>query len=228
MPLRTVTPPSIEPVDVSDAMLFCRAPSDDAPMLLVMIKAARERAEHLTQRLFVQRTMEWTGPAFSDGPAWEPTSWTPSCDWSRAKLSGPPGGRPYGRFVELVAPVQSIVSVKYLDVDAVEQTLSAGYRLDSVNEPARLYFDPSITLPVLAPGREDAVRVSFLAGYPPDGADPPNYRANLPGALLQWMQVQVSTWYTKRESIETGRLVEASRNYIDGVLDGLIVSTRFA
>ena len=133
--------------------------------------------------------------------------------------------------IQLVAPVQSIVSVTYLDASGTSQTLAASsYRLESTCEPAVLHFLDTVPFPTVQSNRSDAVRVRFLAGYPPDdpAAPTPDFRKNLPAALLVWMQVQISTWYTQRESLETGgRLVEASRNFIDGLLDGLIVSTRF-
>lgn len=235
MPIRVVVPPAVEPVTTDQGMLWCRANEDDAPLIDMLIKAARERAENTTQRIFVQRTMEWTGPGFYplSGDDWRFVNGGvfgfDRSDYYFAKLSQ--GFNSVFPQVSLTAPVQSITSVQYLDEGGALQTLpGAGYTLDANSEPGVIRYASGYALPAVLANRADAVRIRFLAGYPPDLTDPaaPDYRANLPGALLTWMQVQISTWFNQRESLETGgRLVETSRNFVEALLDGLIVSTRF-
>ncbi len=229
MPIRVVVPPAVEPVTNAQAMLWCRAAAEDSALVDILIKAARERAENTTQRVFVQRTMEWSGPGFyplaSNTPfVIDAFDWS---DYALAKLSG--GFQCGSPRLLLVAPVQSVESVTYVDGAGETQTLpTSAYALDATCEPALLTYTPAVALPTVIANRSDAVRVRFVAGYPPSDAEPPDPLANLPAALLVWMQVQISTWYTQRESLETGgRLVEASRNFVDALLDGLIVSTRF-
>lgn len=237
MPIRVVTPPAVEPVTNEQAMLWCRAIPEDTTLLDVLIQAARERAENTTQRVFVQRTLEWTGPGFYATPG----------DWRHGLGLGSSVGGPYGfdhyfaklsesiacglPQIFLAAPVLSIESVKYLDAAGVEHTLdNSTYVLDAVSEPAMLRYVTGGTLPTVIANRSDAVRVRFVAGYPADVTDPNavDYRKNLPSALIAWMQIQISTYYNQRESLETGgRLVETSRNFVEALLDGLIVSTRF-
>ena len=68
---------------------------------------AREYAEAITRRAYVQRTLEYTCESFS----------------------------PY-EFELPYPPLQSITSIKYIDADGVLQTVAASvYQLDTYREP---------------------------------------------------------------------------------------------
>jgi uncharacterized phiE125 gp8 family phage protein len=63
----------------------------------------------------------------------------------------------------LKGPVQSITSVKYYDVDGLEQTLSAGfYTLDETTD--RVVMVSDFTSPVLR-GEVNDIAIRFVAGY---------------------------------------------------------------
>ena len=67
--VRTLTEPAYEPVTLEEARIWCRVDSDDTTqdaMLLILITAARERAEDLTGVAFAERTMELRLDEFPD------------------------------------------------------------------------------------------------------------------------------------------------------------------
>lgn len=75
--VRSLTEPAIEPVTLTEAKLWCRVEDDDTSqdaMMLLLIRAARERAEQITAMAFARRTFELRGDAFpeDDGAIWLP------------------------------------------------------------------------------------------------------------------------------------------------------------
>lgn len=226
---RVVVPPAVEPVTVEQALLWCRgACEEEAPLFEIMIPAARERAEGLTRRVFMQRTVEWVGPQFGGrvfGGLFPDEHYL-------AKLTEPRYTR--SDATQLLTPTQSIESVKYLDGMGTETTVSpTAYVLDGANDlngaPASIRYLPGFSVPSLMNGRADAVRIRFVAGYAADLTNPdaPDYRKNLPASLLQWMQITIATWYAQRESLIASTLVEAPRTFVDALLDPLILAERF-
>lgn len=82
---------------------------------------------------------------------------------------------PSGRELSLpVAPVSSISSVQYYDVDGVLQTFdSAKYYTDLVREPGRIVLADGEVWPSTQVARPNAVEVTAVAGYGDDAADVP-------------------------------------------------------
>lgn len=75
--VRNLTEPSTEPVTLTEAKLWCRIEDDDTAqdaVILLVIRAARERGEQITQMAFARRTMELRLDAFpeNDAPIWLP------------------------------------------------------------------------------------------------------------------------------------------------------------
>ena len=67
--VREVAAPTTEPVTLAEARLWCRIDDDDTTqdaVLLLLIRAARERAEFLTGRKFARRQIELRLDAFPD------------------------------------------------------------------------------------------------------------------------------------------------------------------
>ena len=140
MGLKVITPATVEPVSVALAKLHARVEIDDDDALIESyITAARERAEHETERALAPATFCLYLDEF------------------------PPVGIKIPR-----PPVNAIQSVQYVDGAGDLQTIdSADYSLDDAQEPAWVlpaygYTWPS-TLDVA-----NAVRVTFTAGYTAD------------------------------------------------------------
>ena len=110
MPLTLITAPADEPVTRAEAKLQCRIDADltaDDALIDGLVAAVREQAEHEIGGALVTQTWERTLDAF-------PVS---------------------GGAIELgMPPVQSLVSVKYLDAAGTEQTLApSAYTLDAAS-----------------------------------------------------------------------------------------------
>jgi uncharacterized phiE125 gp8 family phage protein len=75
--VKQLTAPTTEPVTLAEAKLWCRIEDDDTSqdaMVLLLITAARERAEQITARAFARRTFELRMDAFpaDDAPIYLP------------------------------------------------------------------------------------------------------------------------------------------------------------
>lgn len=140
MALRLITPPAIEPVSLEEAKAHLRVDHDeDDDLIDLFISAARGNLDARDG---------WLGRAICT------QTWELSLD------SFPV------REVQLpFAPLQSIVSVKYDDAAAVEQTVSAGdYQHDVTSEPGRLVLGPDSSWPSIN-DTVNAVRIRYVAGY---------------------------------------------------------------
>ena len=171
MGLKLVTVPEEEPIDLDAAKKHLRVEHEDEDLLITsLITAARETAEITTGRAFLTQEWELTLDAF------------------------PAAGFDLPR-----PPLQSVTSVKYLDVNGVEQTLAtAKYLVDTRSEPGRVtpaYGEiwPS-TRNVI-----NAVTVKFKAGY---GAVP-----EVPESLKSAIKLLLSHFYEIREPVNVGNIV---------------------
>lgn len=149
MALKLIAPPAAEPVSLDEAKLQCRIDQTvEDTLLAAWIAAAREAAEHMTQRAFITQTWEVALDAF---PA--------ALDEPAISLPRP--------------PVIAVVSVKYDDTDGAEQTLDpAAYLLDSYREPARLLLAEGAAWPATN-GERNSVRIRYTAGYGDAASDVP-------------------------------------------------------
>jgi len=97
-----------------------------------------------------------------------------------------------------VCPVQSVVSVKYVDAAGALQTVApSAYQLDAVSEPARLVPAHGYDWPNT---REEmnAVRVEFLAGY--------DDWYSVPERAKQAVMLLAAHWYENREAVLVGTI----------------------
>lgn len=159
MALKLITAPAALAVSLADvkSQLRIDGAAHDAT-LTAYIDAATRVAEHETGRRFITQTWEAVFDAF-----------------------------PCGAAVELgLPPVQSIVSVKYLDAAGTEQTLSgAAYVLDADQLPGYVLPAADADWPSTADS-VNAVRVRFLVGYGADAtAVPANARVWITLAVAQ-------------------------------------------
>lgn len=189
MPLQLVTPPALEPVTLSEARLHLRVDTaDDDPLIGALISAARVHAEMLTARQFL------------------PARWRLVLD----------------RFTPMVllnrSPVVSVVSVRYLDMGGLWQTMPAtDYVVESSSEPARI--TPSFgkiwppTLPQIG-----SVEILFDAGY--------TDATKVPDGIKRWMLLRVGSLYQHREEMSVlpaGRIDPLP--FVDSLLDPYRVVT---
>lgn len=186
MTLRRVTAPAVEPVSLAEAKLQRRVEHalDDAWFTGIAIPSARQTAENITGRALVTQTWELALDAF------------PGCE------------------IELAKPkVLSIVSVKYLDEDGIEQTVNPSqYTLDADTQPGWLLLADGASWPGTQDGA-NAVRVRFTAGYGPAAAD-------VPANIRQWMLMQIATAHKHRESFASGiSITDLPNRFVDGLLD---------
>jgi uncharacterized phiE125 gp8 family phage protein len=169
MTLRTVTPPTAEPVTLAEAKEHLRVDHafQDA-LILGHIRAARLEAEHLTQRRYMPALLEQVLDAF------------------------PPSHIALG-----TAPVTSILSVKHIDAAGVEQTIDpAAYLIDDAREPCWLLQAAGTTWP--AAFGANSVRVRFWAGYAPPTATTLEQQAAVDERVKAWIKLRLTSLYEER------------------------------
>lgn len=200
MPLQLVTPPVEEPVSLAEARLHLRVdfPDDDA-LIVSLIAAARMAAETLTGRQLVTARWKLVLDSFP-GPS----------------LIGVPAGRSFslpGHAILLPkCPVQSVVSLQYLDMASTTQTMpSSDYTVDAACEPARItpVFGKIWPIPLPQIG---AVGVTFDAGY--------GTAASVPPGIKSWIKLRVGSLYAHREEVAVmtrGKIEPLP--FLDGLLD---------
>lgn len=200
MSIQLVTPPAEEPVTLIEAKLHLRVDFDDDDTLIAsLITAARQAAETLTGRQFITARWKQVLDCFP-GPS----------------LMGVPAGQAFtlpGHAILLAkAPVQSVVSINYLDMSSVNQTMSAlSYTVDAACEPARITPVFGQIWPICLP-QIGAVSVTFDAGY--------GTAAQVPEGIKSWIKLRVGSLYAHREEVAAlsrGRI--DSLPFIDGLLD---------
>lgn len=199
MKTRLITPPAQFPVSLAEAKAHARIDSDlDDALIYGWIASATSEAQHLTSRQLITAT-------------WEQLE---DC-WPRLEDCWPRHYRE--RAIPLKwCPVQSIVSVTYLDEDEAVQTLSPSlYRLDSDALRNRLVFARDADLPSLA-ARSDCVIIRYIAGY----GDRPD---QVPEPIRQWILVNAATADKYREALSDRQVFGVRRDFVGGLLDGYYI-----
>lgn len=171
--------PATEPVTLAEAKLHLRVEDDESvedSLIAALISAAREYGEHRTERCFLTQTWEDVFDSF------------PAC---------------YGRLELGRAPVQDVMSIKYIDASGVEQTLDpARYLVDASLAPVEIAPAPGYDWPDTECRRPASVRVRYVAGYG-DGADA------VPAILRAAIKLRIGELYENRESLVVGSTVHA-------------------
>jgi len=200
MPLQLLAPPAEEPVSLHEAKLHLRVEFDDDDVLITsLIAAARQAAETLTGRQLITARWRHVIDCFP-GPS----------------LTGVPAGQTFslpGHAILLFkVPVQSVVSIDYLDMGSARQVMpSETYAVDTACEPARITPVFGQIWPICLP-QIGAVSVTFDAGY--------GTAAQVPEGIKSWIKLRVGSLYAHREELAVlsrGR-VEALP-FIGGLLD---------
>jgi uncharacterized phiE125 gp8 family phage protein len=135
MSLQLITPPSAEPVSLSDAKAHLKIDTaDEDALIATLITAARARAEWHTGRAFVGQ------------------SWVLRLDaW------------PHDGTAEIpLPPLQTVTEVAVVSPDDIRTVLAPeAYRVDSASEPGRIILAQS---PPPLRG-QDCIEIAFTAGY---------------------------------------------------------------
>ena len=180
---KLITAPSTEPVSLTEAKAHLRVTStDDDDLITALIVAARAAAEHELQRSLITQTLEKALDMFPDA-------------------------------IQLLSPpVQSVTSVKYLDVDGVEQTLSSSsYTLDNASDSTPAWLTPAYGYDWPETYAEvNAVKVRYVAGW--------GSASLVPQPIKQWMLLQIGHWYENRESVNIGNIT-SKLDYVTFLLD---------
>ena len=200
MPLQLITPPAEEPVSLAEAKGHLRVdfPDDDA-LIVAMIAAARQHAEMLTRRQFVTARWKLVLDRF------------PGAGGVSA-----PAGEPFfmpGHAILLPkSPLQTVLSIDYLDGGNVLQTLpETDYVVDAACEPARITPVAGASWPGTLP-QIAAVSVLFDAGY--------GDASSVPEGIKAWIKLRIGSLYEHREDfalITRGRI--EALPFVDGLLD---------
>ncbi len=204
MPLQLVTPPAGEPVSLAEAKQHLRVDGGDDDLLIgSLITAARQAAETKTGRQLITARWKLLLDAFP-GPLMQ-------------SASGASFSLPGHAILLAKCPVQSVVSIEYLDMNGTTQVMPASdYVLDAACEPARLTPAFGKTWPPTLP-QMGAVSVTFDAGYGTASA--------VPEGLKSWIKLRVGSLYGHREEMSVlsrGRIDPLP--FVDGLLDGFKVS----
>lgn len=183
MSLKIITAPTSEAITLAEAKLHLRVThSAEDNLINGLIMAARELCQNETGCFLMPQVWEKTLDNFPDA-------------------------------IELsVAPVNSIVTVKYIDTAGVEQTLSgSSYTLDNASNIRSSWLVPAsgYSWPETYTGF-NGVKVRFNAGY----AD----AASTPQALKQWMLLQIGHWYANRESVNIGASI-TKLEFVDNLIN---------
>ena len=186
MPLIDISSPAGEPVTSAEIKASARIDGTDFDsQIAIIIPALRRQAEARIGRRLITQTVELVLDAF---PVAE---------------------------IDLTLPnVQSIVSVKYLDVAGVEQTVASNlYSLDASSTPCWLLPARDTDWPATL-AAANAVRVRFVAGY---GAT----AASVPDDIRLWMIAHACQVLRLPEGITSGTL--APLPFVDRLLDCHVV-----
>lgn len=209
MAFRVVTAPTVEPVSLAEAKLWCRETGTDQDSLISMLIASHRRfaEEILTGRAFVQREIQAFFEEFIEDEA-EPE------DQTTVVLPFP--------------PLVSVSAVEYIDTAGNLQTAPpANYQVDIYSEPGRIKPTYGNYWPAIRCSDFNPVRVTYIAGYPAIGS-PADYAAAVPENLKEWLLRRVSTAYENREGLISGvsGYFEVKRDFVDGLIDDLVLGSR--
>lgn len=138
MAIKLVSAPAVEPVTLTEAKLHLRIDHTDEDTLIgSLITSARELIEEISGLVLITSTWELRLDS-----------------WAKMPLRMPH------------PPLQSIVSIKWLDELGAEHTVASSvYDIDTVRKPGLLFFKPNQSWPDGTLYPVGGVRIQFIAGY---------------------------------------------------------------
>lgn len=162
MALNLITAPALEPVTLQEAKDHLRVTGNDEDALISeLIIAARQQAETFTRRALLTQTWELYLDCFNGD----------------IELPNP--------------PLQSVESIKYIDLDGVEQTLAATeYKTYAWNEPGVIAPAYGKAWPSTR-AEKGAVTVRYIAGW--------QTAADVPAPIKSAILLMIGHLYENRE-----------------------------
>lgn len=210
--LELVSGPAAEPVTLDEAKAHLRVQvADDDALITGLIIAARRLVEARLNRSLISTTWDYFLDAFPWGGGY----------FNRAiRANGPDPGNPnwLPGFVQPVVlprpPLLSIVSVLYVDMAGVSQSLDFSGFVVSLGSPGGIAPAFTTQWPQVQP-RPDAIAIRFTAGY---GAT----AASVPETIKLAMKMLIGAWYENREAAQPGALAA-----VPFAVDALLASEEY-
>ena len=148
--------------------------TDDDTYIDILVAAARQKVEADTGRVFFNQTWKLYLDSFPDGVIRLPN-----------------------------APLSSVASIKYYDVDNAQQTWTdTYYQSDTSHEPGRVQLGYGYSYPTTY-SRLSAIEIEYVIGY---GADI-DTATTIPKMMFHAMYLLIGSWYEHREEVITGTIV---------------------
>ena len=166
--------PAVEPLTVSEAKAHLRVDhTTDDSYIESLIKAARRSAELFQGRAYITQTWKVYLNTFP----------------SAAAIAIP------------YAPLQSVTSISYVDLNGNTQTLSSDlYQVDTKSMPGQVVLAPLASWPSTQTDKVNAVTITFVAGYG-------NTSASVPEHIRHAIRLILSDFYQHRENTIVGNVV---------------------
>jgi uncharacterized phiE125 gp8 family phage protein len=187
--IKVIVEPELEPVTLDDVYVALRLDTDgDSPpthphdgMLQRNITTSRQQCEQITRRAFCQQTLRITSQEF------------PYC---RVRFGGDYDYEVRNGYIELKRPpLIEVVSVTYYDQNNSLQTIAAeNYFIDESSIVPRLQFTDQFQFPAVY-RRDDALQVTYKAGYEPEGSPPDDFVSNVPQGIKDAILIGVQLLY---------------------------------
>lgn len=195
--LKLITPASATPVLTSEAKLHLKVDTDDDDSLINDLLAAATRyVEKAAARQFCTAT--WLAsydrfPRYSSSAVWQQYS---DGLWDQRIPQTELSGRwwPDKAAIRLPRPpLQSIVSITYIDGTGTQQTLDpTTYLVDTNTEPGRITPSYGNIWPIIRQ-QIGSVQVTFVAGYGTPQA--------VPATMKIAIKMLIGHWYLNREAV---------------------------
>jgi len=147
MKLELITPPSVEPVSLTDAKDHLRVDDTNSDTLITeLITVARRYCERIQNRVYITQTWDLFLDGFPSSP-----------------------------FDVALPPLQSVTSIKYTDKDEVQATFDATkYQVDTTGFIGRISLKDGASWPSVTLRPINGFEMRFVAGYGNAATDVPN------------------------------------------------------
>lgn len=162
--INVTSAPSSEPITLAEAKTHLRVDtSDDDTYIASLIQLAREVAEKDLRRALFTQTIQLKLDEF------------PDTDYL---------------LLPFAAPLQSVSSVSYNDVNGDAQTFAtSNYTVDTSYTPGRILLEPSASFPITE-DMPSAVTITYVAGY--------TSTDDIPERIKHAIKLLVGNWYCSR------------------------------
>lgn len=189
--LRVATPPAVEPVTVAEAKAHLRVDTtDDDTYIGTLITAAREWVEQYLDRALITQQLVMTLESFPVGD-------------DEIVLPRPP---------MVMAGTATTVAVTYTMAAGGTATLStSAYRVDRYATPGEVQTLYAGTWPADRREDENAVSVTWWAGYGATGS-------SVPAAIRHAMLMLIGHWYENRSTVLVGSISKQLEFAVESLL----------